>query len=74
VNAQLNSEMRETIALTNIVKDIMNIVSRFFVMELDEESLSYYRFITHLKFFAQRVMNGTPVQHADNSLHDMVKV
>ncbi|MGG4502085.1 BglG family transcription antiterminator LicT [Paenibacillus polymyxa] len=74
VNAQLNSEMRETITLTNIVKDIINIVSRFFVMELDEESLSYYRFITHLKFFAQRVMNGTPVQNTDNSLHDMVKV
>ncbi|AET59727.1 bglg family transcriptional antiterminator [Paenibacillus terrae HPL-003] len=74
VNAQLNSEMRETVALTNIVKDIINIVSRFFVIELDEESLTYYRFITHLKFFAQRVMNGTPVQNADNSLHDMVKV
>ncbi|WCM62647.1 BglG family transcription antiterminator LicT [Paenibacillus polymyxa] len=74
VNAQLNSEMRETITLTNIVKDIINIVSRFFVMDLDEESLSYYRFITHLKFFAQRVMNGTPVQNSDNSLHDMVKV
>ncbi|OMF82684.1 BglG family transcription antiterminator LicT [Paenibacillus peoriae] len=74
VNAQLNSEMRETITLTNIVKDIINIVSRFFVMDLDEESLSYYRFITHLKFFAQRVMNGTPVQNTDNSLHDMVKV
>lgn len=51
VNAQLNGEMRETVSITNIVKDISNIVRRSFLIELDEESLSYYRFLTHLKFF-----------------------
>lgn len=50
VNAQMNGEMRETISITNIVKDILNIVRRSFVIELDEDSLSYYRFLTHLKF------------------------
>lgn len=75
VNSQLNVEMRDTVTMTNIVKDIINIVRRSFVIDLDEESLSYYRFLTHLKFFAQRILSGTPstTKESDNSLHDMVK-
>lgn len=75
VNSQLNVEMRDTVTMTNIVKDILNIVRRSFVIDLDEESLSYYRFLTHLKFFAQRILSGTPSSNKenDNSLHDMVK-
>jgi beta-glucoside operon transcriptional antiterminator len=75
VNSQLNVEMRDTVTMTNIVKDIINIVRRSFVIDLDEESLSYYRFLTHLKFFAQRILSGTPSSNkeTDNSLHDMVK-
>lgn len=75
VNSQLNVEMRDTVTMTNIVKDIINIVRRSFIIDLDEESLSYYRFLTHLKFFAQRILSGTPSndKEADNSLHDMVK-
>ncbi|WP_151736903.1 BglG family transcription antiterminator LicT [Paenibacillus tengchongensis] len=76
VNAQMNGEMRETVSITNIVKDILNIVRRSFLIELDEESLSYYRFLTHLKFFAQRVVQGTPMDDRDkeHALHDLVKV
>ncbi|CAM4487315.1 BglG family transcription antiterminator LicT [Paenibacillus typhae] len=76
VNAQLNGEMRETVSITNIVKDISNIVRRSFLIELDEESLSYYRFLTHLKFFAQRVVQGSPVddRDRDHTLHDLVRV
>ncbi|MDF9840371.1 MULTISPECIES: PRD domain-containing protein [unclassified Paenibacillus] len=76
VNAQLNGEMRETVSITNIVKDISNIVRRSFLIELNEESLSYYRFLTHLKFFAQRVVQGSPVDERDrdHTLHDLVRV
>lgn len=74
VNAQMNGEMRETVSITNIVKDILNIVRRTFLIELDEESLGYYRFLTHLKFFAQRVVQGTAVEDRDkdHALHDLV--
>ncbi|MEK3794977.1 PRD domain-containing protein [Paenibacillus sp. FSL R7-0204] len=74
VNAQMNGEMRETVSITNIVKDILNIVRRSFLIELDEESLGYYRFLTHLKFFAQRLVQGTPMEERDqdHALHDLV--
>ncbi len=74
VNSQLNGEMSETISMTNIVKDVLRIVTRHYVFEMDEESLSYFRFLTHLKFFAQRVLHDTVSDSGDNSLHDMVKV
>lgn len=74
VNAQMNGEMRETVSITNIVKDILNIVRRSFLIELDEESLGYFRFLTHLKFFAQRVVQGTPIEDRDkdHALHELV--
>jgi len=36
-------------------------------MELDEYSLHYERFITHLKFFVQRVFNGEELDEDDKS-------
>lgn len=74
VNSQLNGEMSETISMTNIVKDVLRIVTRHYVFEMDEESLSYFRFLTHLKFFAQRVLHDTVSDSGENPLHDMVKV
>lgn len=74
VNAQMNGEMRETVSITNIVKDVLNIIRRSFLIELDEESLSYFRFLTHLKFFAQRVVQGATGGDRDqeSTLHDLV--
>lgn len=73
VNARMNSDMSETVSITNIVKDILNIIQRNFEIDLDEDSLSYYRFLTHLKFFAKRVLSGNVLESADNILYDVVK-
>lgn len=66
VNAELNEEMPNMVNITKIMNDILNIVKRHFRLEYDEESLAYYRFITHLKFFAQRLINGTPPPDNEN--------
>jgi Transcriptional antiterminator len=41
------------------------------MIEFDEDSLYYYRFITHLKFFAQRLLNNT---HYDDDNKDLLEV
>ncbi|MGY3776830.1 BglG family transcription antiterminator LicT [Helcococcus sueciensis] len=41
--------------ITEMMKDVLNIVKRYFIIEFDENSLYYYRFITHLRFFGQRM-------------------
>lgn len=73
VNASLGQEMPDTMSITKLVNDILNIVKYHFKIELDEESLSYFRFITHLKFFAQRMFNRKQEINDDNSLYDVIR-
>ncbi|WP_122790091.1 BglG family transcription antiterminator LicT [Intestinibacillus sp. Marseille-P6563] len=59
VNAQQNSDIKSAYNMTYIMQEICQIVSDYFQMEFDEDSLDFYRFITHLKFFAQRMIHQT---------------
>ena len=40
------------------VKDIFEIVKTHFLIEIDEDSLEYYHFLNHLKYFSYRVINS----------------
>lgn len=44
--------------VTEIISEITSIVSYHFHLFFQEDSLNYFRFITHLKFFAQRLLEG----------------
>ncbi|HDR2833656.1 TPA: transcriptional antiterminator BglG [Enterobacter mori] len=73
VTAQLNSEMPEVMHVTRVMQEILQLVKYQLQLEYDEESLSYQRFVTHLKFFAQRMLTRTVVDDDDVSLHTAVK-
>ncbi|WP_430742568.1 BglG family transcription antiterminator LicT [Bacillus atrophaeus] len=73
VNAELNEEMPNIINITKVMQEILSIVKYHFNIEFDEESLYYYRFVTHLKFFAQRLFNGTYMESSDDFLFETVK-
>lgn len=76
VNAEMDeSSMQDMYAITKIMQEITNIVKYVFNMDFDEDSVYYYRFITHLKFFAQRLLNGKVYDDsADDDLYEIVKV
>lgn len=70
-----NSDMHQTIEITKIMQEITNIVKYTFSIEFDTESAYYYRFITHLKFFAQRLISNNIIKDTDDDdLLDIVKV
>ncbi|HDY7095427.1 TPA: PRD domain-containing protein [Klebsiella pneumoniae] len=73
VTAQLNSEMPEVMHVTRVMQEILQLVKYQLQLNYDEESLSYQRFVTHLKFFAQRMLTRTVVEDDDVSLHSAVK-
>ncbi|MBU8917846.1 BglG family transcription antiterminator LicT [Neobacillus sp. 114] len=73
VNAELNDEMPNLVNITKLIQDILNIVKYHFKIELDEESLNYFRFLTHLKFFAQRLFSGSHLDSEDDFLYNLVK-
>lgn len=76
VNSQLSGEnMAKTVQVTGMVNDILNIVKYYFQMDLDEDSVNYERFLTHLRFFATRFIRKEKLKDTyDDFLYNQVKV
>lgn len=76
VNAQKEGQLiEETVKVTQMVQDMLNIVRIHFGVLFDEESISYNRFLTHLQYFAQRVVSKETYQTSqDTFLLEQVKV
>lgn len=56
-----------------IIQNILNIVKYHFQIQLKEDTLAYERFITHLKFFVQRVFSEREVEDQDQEFMLMIK-
>lgn len=75
INAQKDSGMIEqNYQISKIVTDILGIVRLFYGKVVDEDSVSYNRFITHIQYFAQRVVNGVVQGKNDSFLYEQVKL
>lgn len=73
VNAQIDGfSLDETYKMTQLIQDILTIVRRVFNTEFDENSGYYYRFVTHLKFFAKRVLKNEVQCNETNDLAEIV--
>ena len=60
VNAEINDNpesMQDMASITLFIQRILSFVKFFFLIEYDEDSIDYYRFVRHLQFFAQRLFN-----------------
>lgn len=73
-NAELDDERtQDAYQITELMKEITNIVRYEFNVTFDEESVYFYRFITHLKFFSQRLISGKTYEgDGENDLYDIV--
>lgn len=75
VNGQQSGQVvHTTIVATKIIQDILNVIKFHYKIELDEESISYNRFITHIRFFLQRVNKQFRNDTSDDFLFEQVKV
>lgn len=76
VNASLNADIRDTMEMTKILNKILVTIKEFYKIEYDENSLDYYRLVTHLKFFSQRVLSkqdNKKIFNGENQLFNVVK-
>lgn len=71
VNGQLNIATKSATNITKVIQEIETIVRMTFSISLDVDSVYYHRFITHVKFFAERLFSETSYQSQDveNMLH-----
>lgn len=56
INAELNVEMKQTYDMTAMVDKIYNHVAKNFNINIDEDDIIYSRFIRHLCFFLERMI------------------
>lgn len=77
VNAEMGGMGMQTAAtMARIIRGALDIVKAHFDIDLDEATIAYYRFMVHLKFFAQRVvmsdMSDVAAGTHDRQLHTTV--
>lgn len=74
VEAGSEQNLEQINDVAKLMHEVINFVTYFFHVELDQESVYHYRFITHLKFFAQRALIGEQYNDNDDDLLDVLKV
>ncbi len=74
LNAELNRDISDTINMINLIDEILEIVKLKFNIKFNDDSINYYRFIKHLKFFSQRLTVGKYYNDEDNELFEMIKL
>ncbi|MGL4820895.1 MAG: BglG family transcription antiterminator LicT [Bacilli bacterium] len=75
VKAQTSTDFHKVSEMVKMNQAVVNMIKYHFRVELDESSLAYERFLTHLKYFSQRMLGGESVaQTGDEALFDVVKV
>lgn len=73
VNAELDTNMCNMVHITELIQKILEIIKSYYNIEIDEESINYDRFVTHLKFFGQRLFNNKIRKDDDVAFNKMVK-
>jgi beta-glucoside operon transcriptional antiterminator len=76
INAQgkSSSDKIEDIARqTKMVQDVLNIVKYTYNITLDEKSINYERFVTHLRFFFQRLNKNVEAKAEEDYLLKQIK-
>lgn len=73
VNAELDTDMSSMMNITTLIQDVLEIAKHYYHVALDEESIDYHRFITHLKYFGQRIFSNKSVKDNDFKLQKMIQ-
>ena len=74
VNAQLDENLPVVYDITKVMQEISNIVKYTTNIVFEEDSVYYYRFITHLKFFAQRLFSNKTYRDEQDDILDTIKL
>lgn len=73
VNAQYNTQYSDSLRMTRIIRDILNIIRYHFKTNFDTNSLSFHRLVTHLRFFLHRINRPIYEKGGDSDMHAIVK-
>lgn len=72
INAQYGSENTNAKKIIRLVQELNNLVLQELKVKPDETSLNYYRYMTHLKFFAQRIIQNRHYEGDEDTILDAI--
>lgn len=72
INAQYGSENTNAKKIIRLVQELNNLVLQELKVTPDETSLNYYRYMTHLKFFAQRIVQDRHYEGDEDTILDAI--
>lgn len=73
VSAEFDTRVRDTLKITGFLEDVMEQVKKYFHLEIDTESISYERFITHLKFLSRKLFASERMDDVNNDMQEMIQ-
>lgn len=73
VNAEYKTAMSDTMNITTLIRQVLNIVDMELNTKLDEHGMYYTRFVTHLKFLAYRIFAGQLVNQQEDELVEVIQ-
>ncbi len=73
VNAEYKAPMSDTMNITTLIRQVLNIVDKELNTKLDELGIHYSRFVTHLKYLAYRTFAGQVMSRQEAELVEMVR-
>lgn len=72
INATAQNKNTDAVQIVEFVQNVLESIKRTFAISLNEESLDYTRLITHLKFFAHRIVKKE--QKEIDGFHEMYEL
>ncbi len=73
VNAELETGMGDMLSITKMIQGVIDIIEGHYKITLNQDSLDYGRFITHLKFLGQRIFKNQTMQENDSDFTKMIR-
>lgn len=61
ITSEYDTDMQVTFDIPRLIDEILHIIDQHFDVEINKESIHFERFITHLKFFAARVLQAKQI-------------
>ena len=75
INANYRESTNKSCLIMNIINKILDIIKNYYSIEFIEDEINFDRLLTHLKFFAKRLIDKTEsIDTNNNGLLEIVKV
>lgn len=72
VNAQLDGRMSDMVQITELIREVIAQSQAYYGVSFDEQSVDYERFLLHLKFLGQRLLQRRYATEGDTGFYNMI--